>query len=80
IGAAASYVQEGALAALSVDYYQIGYQAGKMAVKILKGNAQAQTLSVELPAAQAPLISRSSANTLGITIDAELAKTAKLCD
>ena len=80
IGAAASYVQEGALAAFSVDYYQIGYRAGEMAVKILKGNAQPQTLAIELPAAQAPLISRSAASTLGIAIDQELAKTSQLCD
>lgn len=40
-------VTSGALACAGVDYYQLGYKTGEMAVKILKGEATPADLAVE---------------------------------
>lgn len=39
-------VSNGGLASLGVDYYQIGYQTGEMAVKLLKGEAKISELAI----------------------------------
>ncbi len=37
----------GALATVGIDYQKLGYQTGKMAAKILRGEAQPSELPVE---------------------------------
>ena len=67
ISFAGKYVEMGALAALDIDVFDQGRQAGEMAVKILNGTAIA-----DLPAAEArhaPVkINQSVAKKLGITL------------
>ncbi|MBC7334351.1 MAG: ABC transporter substrate-binding protein [Actinobacteria bacterium] len=43
----AGMVQNGGLATLGINYYDLGYKAGLMAVKILKGEAKPATMPIE---------------------------------
>lgn len=43
----AGMVESGGLATLGINYYNLGYQTGLMAVKILKGEAQPATMPIE---------------------------------
>ena len=40
-------VEAGGLCTYSIDYYELGYLAGQMAVKILKGEAEPATMPIE---------------------------------
>lgn len=70
--------KEGALAAVSVDYYRLGKQAGAMAAKILKGEAKPETMPIETQKDLIVVINQKSAEALGITIPEEVAKTAQI--
>jgi len=43
----ANMVKNGGLATLGIDYYNLGYQTGKMAVKVLKGEAKPADMPIE---------------------------------
>ncbi|MGI6622258.1 MAG: ABC transporter substrate-binding protein [Clostridiaceae bacterium] len=43
----AGMVESGGLATLGINYYDLGYQTGLMAVKILKGEAEPATMPIE---------------------------------
>jgi putative ABC transport system substrate-binding protein len=68
IGFAGKYVEMGALAALDIDSFDQGRQAGEMAVRILNGSAVA-----DLPGAEARSttvkVNRSVAKKLGISLE-----------
>lgn len=70
--------KEGALAAVSVDYYRLGKQAGAMAAKILKGEAKPETMPIETQKDLIVVINQKSAEALGITIPEDVARTAQL--
>ncbi len=70
--------KEGALAAVSVDYYRLGKQAGAMAAKILSGKAKPETTPIETQKDLIVVINKAVAENLGITIPEDLAKTAKI--
>ena len=70
--------KEGALAAVSVDYYRLGKQAGAMAAKILSGKAKPETMAIETQKDLIVVINKKSAEALGITIPEDVAKTAKI--
>ena len=70
--------KEGALAAVSVDYYRLGKQAGAMAAKILSGKAKPETMPIETQKDLIVVINKKSAENLGITIPEDVAKTAKI--
>lgn len=47
IGGEPGMVEGGALATVGIDYYKLGFQTGKMAVRILKGEAETADMPVE---------------------------------
>lgn len=47
VGADAQHVEGGAVATLGIDYEQLGYQTGEMAVRILKDGEDPATMAVE---------------------------------
>ena len=63
-------VKEGGLATYGIDYYQLGYMAGEMAVSILKGEADPATTPIGyLDASKCELtINEENAAALNITI------------
>ena len=63
-------VQAGGLCTYSIDYYELGYLAGEMAVKILKGEAEPATMPIEYyPAEKCQFVGNDeTAKVLGIDI------------
>lgn len=61
-------VERGGLAAYGFSYYDIGYEAGQMAVKILKGDATPAELPSQYPQSLKLVINKKVADSLGIDI------------
>ncbi len=63
-------VEDGGLASYSINYYDLGYKAGEMAVKILKGEAEPADMSIEyLSSDECKLIvNTTTADALGIDV------------
>lgn len=68
----AGMVTKGGFATLGINYYDLGYQTGLMAVKVLKGEAEPATLAVEKPQKFDFAINGVVAEELGIEIPADL--------
>ena len=72
-------VTSGALACGGVDYYQLGYKTGEMAVQILKGEKQPSDLTVETMDEPVITMNEDTMKTLGIEkpadMDVKLVKT-----
>jgi len=64
-------VQAGGIACLGFDYYDIGYQTGEMAVKILKGTPATQ-VPAELGKKFSYTVNTKSAEIYGVTIPQEI--------
>ncbi len=74
----ANMVKEGGLATLSVDYYKLGVQTGKMAAKILSGEATPATMPIEAQSEFSVVINQTVAEELGIVIDEDILKDAQV--
>lgn len=79
LSAVESYVEQGALATLGFDYYQVGKQTGAMAAAVLKGKKPAD-LPVETPKDVNLIINTKTAQALGLTIPKEMLEKAKKID
>ena len=55
------------VATLSISYYDLGYATGKMAVKVLKGEADISTLAIGYAETQTPKYNKAICDALGIT-------------
>ena len=55
------------VATLSISYYDLGYETGKMAVKVLKGEADISTLAIGYAETQTPKYNKAICDALGIT-------------
>lgn len=64
-------VMSGGLATLGIDYYNLGYQTGEMAIRILNGE-DITTMQIETQKDYSYTINGDMADALGITIPAEL--------
>lgn len=73
----ANMVKGGGLAALGVDYYKLGVQAGEMAGDILLGKAKPQTMAVEEQKTFTVTLNEEAAKRLGITFPDALLKEVK---
>ena len=67
-------VNSGGLATLGINYYDLGYQTGLMAVKILKGEATPATMPIESASGFDFAINGTVAKEIGIEIPADLAQ------
>ncbi|SOB89532.1 putative ABC transport system substrate-binding protein [Ureibacillus xyleni] len=61
-------VKRGALGAYGFEYYDIGYEAGQMAVKILNGEATPAEIPAAYPANLKLLINKTPADKLGLEV------------
>ncbi|NLY79497.1 MAG: ABC transporter substrate-binding protein [Lysinibacillus sp.] len=72
-------VRRGGLLAFGFEYYDIGYQAGEMAAKILKGEATPADIPAEYPESLNLVINKDTAEHLGLEVkdewEAELVET-----
>lgn len=67
-------LQNGGLATLGISYYDLGYQTGQMAVKVLKGEAEAASMPVEKSTQFNFAINGEIAEEIGIKIPEDLQK------
>ncbi|AFA48771.1 ABC transporter substrate-binding protein [Acetobacterium woodii] len=65
-------VESGGLATLGINYSDLGYQTGLMAVKIIKGEAKPATMPIESATKFDYAINGSVAQEIGLTIPADL--------
>ena len=65
-------VARGAIATIGISYYDLGYQTGEMAVKILKGEATTDAMPVETQSDLAVYLNTGAAERMGVTIPADL--------
>lgn len=68
--------KDGALAALSVDYYRLGKQTGELAADILDGKVKPETSPIQHQKDYTIVINKQDAKILGIQIPEEIAKKA----
>lgn len=71
-------VEKGALITIGINYKDLGIQTGKMAAKILKGEAKPETMPIELAEKYQVTINENAAKALGIEIPEELKKDAQI--
>jgi len=69
-------VRGGALATVGIDYYELGRQTGRMALKILNGEAQAETMAVETQEDTRLIINANAAEAMGVEIPSDLRDAA----
>ncbi|MFZ1303375.1 MAG: ABC transporter substrate binding protein, partial [Lactococcus raffinolactis] len=69
-------VEQGGLAAVTINQHDLGVATGKMAAQVLKGKKVSQ-LPVEFYDTTKPVINETAAETLGITIPESVAKAAQ---
>jgi len=65
-------VARGAIATIGIDYYQLGYQTGEMAVRILSGEASPESTAVEVQTELALHLNTGAAERMGVTIPEDL--------
>ncbi|MEK3934816.1 ABC transporter substrate-binding protein [Sporosarcina sp. FSL W7-1349] len=64
-------VSRGGLGAYGFEYYDIGYEAGQMAVKILKGESKPAEMPVQIPQNLKLIMNKQTAETIGVDIKDE---------
>jgi len=69
-------IKTGGLATYSVDYYQLGFQAGVMGAKILSGESKVGDMPIEAQTNFKLVVNEEQAKKLGITIPADVLKEA----
>ncbi len=65
-------VARGAIATVGISYYDLGYQTGEMAVKVLRGEATTEELPVESSTSLAVYLNTGAAERMGVTIPEDL--------
>ena len=75
-GSEIEQVKKGCLAAMGLDYIELGRQTGVMAAKVLKGEAKASELNYEVLKEAAFYGNTKVAETLGLTLPASLTSSA----
>ena len=67
----------GGLGSLGINYYDLGYQTGLMGVRVLKGEAEPATMSIEPASKFDYVINRTTAEEIGIVIPEDLQEYVK---
>lgn len=75
-GSEVEQVKNGCVAAMGLDYFELGKQTGKMAVRILKGEKKAREIPFEIFKGASLYINTEAAGKINLTISDEYTKTA----
>lgn len=78
IGGEENMLTGGALATVGLNYYNLGYQTGMMALRILNDGANPAEMPIEALTDTALVINMDTANAIGLEIPAELAEVAQV--
>ncbi len=70
-GSEVEQVKVGCVAAMGIDYYELGKKTGEMAAKILKGEATAKDLEYIKTADSALYVNTAAAEKIGMTLDSD---------
>ncbi|WP_026582333.1 ABC transporter substrate-binding protein [Bacillus sp. J33] len=70
-------MKRGAIAASGFSYYDLGYQTGKMAAEVLKGNKKPSEIPVELPSSLKLVINKKAAEQQGLEVKEEWSDIAE---
>ena len=75
-------VEAGGTATYGIDYYNLGYKTGEMAVKILNGDAEPSTMPIEYANEDelTLVINKEEADLIGLEIPQELLDSAKIVE
>ncbi|QOR64692.1 ABC transporter substrate-binding protein [Cytobacillus suaedae] len=73
-------MKKGAVAASGFSYFDLGYQSGLMAAKILKGEKKPSEINVELPDSMKLMINTKAAEAQGLEVDSEWEKLGEFFD
>ena len=79
-GSEVEQVRKGCVAAMGLDYIELGKQTGRMAAKVLKGEAEASEMSYELIEGASFFGNSAAAAKLGIELPAEYAESGEVFD
>lgn len=75
-GSEIEQVRQGCVAAMGLDYTELGRQTGAMAAKVLKGEAEVSQLSFEVISQASLYINTAAADRIGLDIPQEMKKGA----
>ena len=78
LGGEESQVTAGATLTYGINFYQIGYDAGLMAAKILDGDAEPATMPIQGPSDLKLVINTEAVEIIGVDIPEELMEQAEL--
>jgi putative ABC transport system substrate-binding protein len=70
-------VKSGGTFTIGINYYELGYQTGEMAVRILKDGANPASMPIEFQNKMAVAIHKANADALGIEFPADILATAE---
>ena len=79
-GSEVEQVKRGCVAAMGLDYIELGKQTGRMAAKVLKGEAEASEMSYELIEGASFFGNSAAAEKLGIELPAEYTESGEVFD
>lgn len=72
IAAEEGTVEGGAVATLGIDYTQLGYQTGEMAIRVLQDGEDTATMPVEFAKEFSYVVNEAAAERMGVTIPQEI--------
>lgn len=75
-GSEIEQVKSGCVASMGIDYYQLGIETGKIAAKILKGEATAEETAYITASAAELYVNTAAADKIGMTLDEAYIKDA----
>lgn len=73
-------VDNGAVATYGIVYYELGYQTGKMAAKILRGEAEPATMPVEGQSEFFYVVNKTAARNMGVELPQSLLDKARVVE
>ena len=75
-GSEIEQVKKGCVASVGIDYFELGIKTGKMAAKILKGEAKAVDMDYETISEYKTYVNNDAIKVFGITLPEDISKTA----